>query len=126
MRSVAFYSQLNCAKTLGNRILNFGLKHFLQVPKVKKNWNWLWKALKNFGEKNQNSVSNRFCAIELEVECRRPHANISKTVGLVWTFVNLYFFTKTGNTANWQQCRWARRRRTNRQTDQQTHLFTGC
>ena len=48
MRSAAFYSQLNCAKTSGNRILIICSKIFLQPSKVKKKLKkkfWLWEAL---------------------------------------------------------------------------------
>ena len=41
------------------------------------------------------------------VECRKPHPDITKTEGLVWTFVDLYFLQKlatlqTGNSVDFQ------------------------
>ena len=62
MRFAAFYSQLNCAKSLGNRILIFCPINFLEPNFLKKKFG-LWKALKNLGAKNQNSIPTYFCAI---------------------------------------------------------------
>ena len=55
MLFAAFYSQLNCAKTSGNIILNFWLKKFWHFPKVENNLGKN-RPLTSFGAKK-----SKFC-----------------------------------------------------------------
>ena len=63
MRLAAFYSQLNSAKSVGNRILNFCVKFFYRPQKSKKSFEKNFLTLegsKNFLGQNFENLFHRF------------------------------------------------------------------